>query len=108
MDSKNTQKYNEIDNLQKKIIDFQKKYNQTNEKSTFSKKHQNLSLVLNVFADLSAGVITAFILNRIYIYFFGKNTSVLALLLIFCTSAGLYNTVKYFYKTNSVNNQNTY
>ena len=101
------EKNREIDDLRKKITDFQQKYNQSHRKSAFSQKHQNLALVLNVFADLLAGIITAFILNRIYTYFFGKNTLVFALLLIFCTSAGLYNTIKYFYKTNSANNQNT-
>ena len=86
----------DIADLQTEIKQFQNRQNKKNIKP--SSKNKNFALVYNVFADLLAGVITAFILNKIYVYFFGKNTVVLALLLMFCVMAGLYNTIKFFIK----------
>ena len=86
----------DIENLQTEITEFKNRQNKKNIKT--SSKNKNFALVYNVFADLLAGVITAFILNKIYVYFFGKNTVVFALLLMFCIMAGLYNTIKFFIK----------
>ena len=86
----------DIENLQTEITEFKNRQNKKNIKT--SSQNKNFALVYNVFADLLAGVITAFILNKIYVYFFGKNTIVFALLLMFCIMAGLYNTIKFFIK----------
>ena len=86
----------DIADLQVEIKQFKNRQNKKNIKP--SSKNKNFALVYNVFADLLAGVITAFILNKIYVYFFGKNTVVFALLLTFCIMAGLYNTIRFFIK----------
>ena len=86
-----------IEQLQEEIKNFEEKQNIT-QKPSYSQKHPNIAMVYNIFADLLGGVITAFILNRIYCYFFPKNNLVFALLLILCSIAGLYNTMRYFWK----------
>lgn len=100
MDQTNTKQEGRIEtdiaDLQAEIKQFQNRQNKKNVK-VFS-QNKNFALVYNVFADLLSGVITAFILNKIYVYFFGKNTLIFALLLICCIMAGLYNTIKFFIK----------
>lgn len=86
-----------IEQLQEEIKTFEEKQNIT-QKQNYSQKHPNIAMVYNIFADLLGGIITAFILNKIYCYFFSKNNLVFALLLIICSIAGLYNTIRYFWK----------
>lgn len=89
--------YDKLTNLDKQILDFQSKYNK-DERSRKLYKNSNFFLCYNVFIDLLAGVVTAFILNRVYTYFFAKNAVVLALLLVFCLTASMYNMKKFFVK----------
>ena len=84
-----------VESIEKRIEEFENK-NSLNK--VITKKSSNLSIVYNIVADLSAGIITAFILNKIYTNFFGKNNLVFAVLLLFCSIAGLYNTMKFFLK----------
>ena len=60
----------DIENLQTEITEFKNRQNKKNIKT--SSQNKNFALVYNVFADLLAGVITAFILNKIYVYFYFK------------------------------------
>ena len=89
-----------LNNLKQKIENF-KDEQKNKDKQTSVNRQSNFAIIYRVFADLLAGVIVAFILNNIYIYFFEKNTIVFILLLTFCITGGLYNTIKFFYiKTN--------
>ena len=90
---------NDINQLKQEITEFEDK--QQNNEQSYTQKHPNLAIVYNIFADLLGGVITAFILNKIYVYFFGKNNLVFTMLLIICIIAGLYNTIRYFWKKNN-------
>lgn len=89
-----------IEQLELKIKNFEEQQIEKKHK-TYLQKHQNINIVYNVFADLLGGIITAFILNNIYKHFFEKNDLVFALLLIICSIAGLYNTMRYFFKKNN-------
>lgn len=96
---KNTDIKNELNELSKKIDSFSKtQMKEQKEIGLKSPKNPYLSLVYNIFADLLGGVITAFILNKIYSHFFGKNNLVFALLLLCCVIAGLYNTIRILMK----------
>ena len=87
----------DVQQLEKAIIDFQQKIgdNKNIENKNINPK---TFIIGNIIAELGGGIITAFILNGIYVHFFGKNVLVFTLLLIFCSIAGLYNIVKYSYK----------
>ena len=87
--------YDKLANLNERISNFQSKYNQE-EGLRKLHKNSNFFLCYNIFIDLLAGVITAFILNKVYTYFFAKNAVVLALLLVFCLIASMYNMKKFF------------
>ncbi len=91
----NNTKNDNIKSLQEQIETFKQKNKKSNiTKTTIEKK--NLMIVYNVVADLAGGIITAFILNKIYSYFFVKNVAIFALLLIFCSIAGLYNAMRLY------------
>ena len=89
--------YNNIENLKQQIEKFKQKQKNSNTIAT-NVKNKNLAIVYNVVADLIGGIITAFILNKIYSYFFCKNTFIFALLLLICSIAGLYNTMRLYIK----------
>ena len=97
-DMKNYNKSNEeiIDDLSKNI----EKFKQKNEDFGKLKEPKNkyFSIVYNVFADLLGATITAFILYKIFCHFFDKNVLVLAILLLCCMIAGLYNSLRLLYK----------
>lgn len=89
----------ELDDLSKKIENFSKQQKEENNKIGLkSPKNPHLAFVYNIFADLLGGVITAFILNKIYCHFFEKNNLVFAILLLCCVIAGLYNTIRILMK----------
>ena len=102
------QKYrDEIDGLTKQIDQFEQKYISNNNAKSKTKPQSHMSYIYNAFAELLGGILTAFVLNKIYVSFFGKNTLVLALLLIMCSLAGLYNFIRYFLlQQNSINQGN--
>lgn len=88
-DSENKQSNNcTIDKLQDEFNDFVKKQ----QKDTYIKtpKNKNLALVYTFFCDILGGVLTAFILNNIYKYFFGQNRLVFVVLIIFCIIGSFY------------------
>ena len=80
----------------KKLEEMQKETTTINKNRSQNGQVKYITIVCNIVAELFGGVIAAFILNNIYIHFFGKNTLVFALLLIFCSIAGLYNVIKIF------------
>ena len=83
--------------LESEILSFkEQEINKTNRQE--NNKQKNISIVYNITAELFGGVITAFILNKIYTHFFEKNTLVFAILLFLCSVAGLYNVIKIFLK----------
>lgn len=97
-DMKNGDKSNEeiIDDLSENI----EKFKQKNENFGALKEPKNkyFSIVYNVFADLLGATITALILYKIFCHFFDKNVLVLAILLLCCLIAGLYNSLRLLYK----------
>ena len=62
-------------------------------------KNKNMTFIYGFFADILAGVITAFVLYNIYQHFFSKNVAVLTILLIGCIAGGFYGTIKTFINT---------
>jgi len=86
-----------ISTLENKIKTFEEQQKQAKKHNT-SKSKTNISIIYNIIAELAGGVITAFILNKIYVNFFGKNKLVFALLLLLCSMAGLYNVIKILLK----------
>ena len=87
--------YDKLTNLDEQILNFQNEYRQEKQPRNLH-KNSNFFLCYNVFVDLLAGVITAFILNKVYTYFFAKNSIVLALLLVLCLIASMYNMKRFF------------
>lgn len=87
---------NENDDKIEELQDEIKKFKEEIEpkKAVGKKKNNGVTFVFNIFADILGGVITAFILNHIYSHFFGKNALVFAVLLLLCTTAGLYNAIR--------------
>lgn len=91
---KNSTLYNhKLDYLQEKINKIKENQLQKNQQNNNS--FSNIKLMYSISVDLFSGIITAFILNKIYTFFFQKNTAVFFLLLITCSIAGLYNTIKF-------------
>ena len=88
----------ELDNLTRKIKSFEDK--KIKEQTILKEpKNKNIALIYNIFADLLGGVLTAFILYKfVYCNFFGKNNLVFVILLICCSMAGLYNTIRLMIK----------
>ena len=82
----------EIKDLQDEIKKFKEEIEP--KKAVSKPKKSGMTFVFNIFADILGGVITAFILNHIYSHFFGKNALVFAILLLLCTTAGLYNAIR--------------
>ena len=97
-DMKNGDKSNEeiIDDLSENIEKFKQKHG--NFGALKEPKNKYFSIVYNVFADLLGATITAFILYKIFCHFFDKNVLVLAILLLCCLIAGLYNSLRLLYK----------
>ncbi len=81
-----------VDSVENKIKNFKEKQNK--KKQILNNNDSNISYMYNICADLFAGVLTAFILNKIYTFFFQKNIAVFFLLLLLCTIAGLYNAIR--------------
>ena len=94
-----------VNALSQRLENFNQKYYKYNLK-LYDRQMSNVAIIYNVFADLLAGVITAFILNKLYTYFFGKNTVILAGLLFICTMAGLYNVFRFISSSTSVDHCN--
>ena len=100
-DMKNGDKSNEeiIDDLSENIEKFKQKNENFGELiAKPENKEKYFSIVYNVFADLLGATITAFILYKIFCHFFDKNVLVLAILLLCCLIAGLYNSLRLLYK----------
>lgn len=97
--------YDKVNALSQRLENFNQKYYKYNLK-LHDRQMSNVAIIYNVFADLLAGVITAFILNKLYTYFFGKNTVILAGLLLICTMAGLYNVFRFISSSTSVDHCN--
>ena len=97
-DMKNVDKRNEeiIDDLSKNIEKFKQKNDDFGKLK--ESKNKYFSIIYNVFADLLGATITAFILYKIFCHFFDKNVLVLAILLLCCMIAGLYNSLRLLYK----------
>ena len=89
----------ELEQLSQKIETFSTQQKKEQERIGLkTPKNPHLAFVYNIFADLLGGVITAFILNKIYCHFFEKNNLVFAILLLCCVIAGLYNTIRVLMK----------
>ena len=56
--------------LQNEILNFKQKIKKTQYIKTKPIKNKNIVFIYGIFADILAGVITAFILNNIYKHFF--------------------------------------
>ena len=82
--------------LENDILDFKQKMQAKQMPKINPKTSKNISFIYGAFADISAGILTAFILYNIYQHFFSKNTMVFAILLIFCILGGFYGTIKTF------------
>ena len=97
-DMKNGDKSNEeiIDDLSENIKKVKQKHD--NFGPLKEPKNKYFSIVYNMFADLRGATITAFILYKIFCHFFDKNVLVLAILLLCCLIAGLYNSLRLLYK----------
>ena len=88
-DTDNKQSNNDnINKLQDELNNFVEK--QQKDIGIKVPKNKNLALVYAFFCDILGGVLTAFILNGIYKYFFGKNTAVFIFLIIFCILGSFY------------------
>ena len=89
----NVEKIRELEN---EILSFKEKNGKNKDKKYTNNTQKNASIVYSITAELFGGVITAFILNKLYTCFFGKSVLVFALLLFFCSIAGLYNLIKIY------------
>ncbi len=95
---------NKIEQLEQELQKLKQQNSNPHTKAILKEpKNRNIAIIFNIFCDILGGVITAFILNKLYQQFFGKNILVFALLLVFCIAGGFYNSIRIFLKKNKQN-----
>ena len=83
----------DIQRLQNQLSNFAKQ-KEVKKTSNIANNISSVAAIYNVFADLLSGIITAMVVYYIYVYFFGKNITVLTLLLLVFSLTGLYLFIK--------------